>query len=98
MLVQFSVRPVQTLQDLHGARLEAMDRDDSAQRGAISARGEGPWEQVMAAIKGCHQSVAHVHSRVVTTILVVDDRDDSEEPSRGLDRERQSSIRDICVI
>jgi uncharacterized protein (TIGR00106 family) len=76
MLAQFSIYPMQT---------EHMSRDVAKvvetlegtglnyHLGPMSTAVEGNWEQVLSAIQCCHQAVAKDHSRVITTI-VIDDR------------------------
>lgn len=76
MIAEFSVNPLQT---------EHMSRDVAKvietlesmgvkyHLGPMSTAVEGTWDQVMEAIRRCHQLVVLNHPRVVTTI-VVDDR------------------------
>ena len=76
MFVEFSIRPMTQPSgkaDVSG-EIETIEREDAAGRPrSMSASIEGSWEQVMAVIRGCHQAHAEDHSRVVTTIIVVDD-------------------------
>jgi uncharacterized protein (TIGR00106 family) len=76
MLAEFSINPLQT---------EHMSKDVAKvietlkstglhyHLGPMSTAVEGNWEQVMEAIRRCHQVVALNHDRVVTTIMI-DDR------------------------
>ncbi len=76
MLAEFSINPMNS---------EHMSRDvakvietlESAgvhyHLGPMSTAVEGTWEQVMEAIRRCHQMIALSHDRVITTITV-DDR------------------------
>jgi uncharacterized protein (TIGR00106 family) len=41
--------------------------------GPLSTAVEGNWDQVLGAVRRCHEAVAQVHDRVVTSILI-DDR------------------------
>jgi uncharacterized protein YqgV (UPF0045/DUF77 family) len=42
---------------------------------------EGSWNQVLSAIRACHDSMLKKHSRVITTITI----DDRTEPQHHLD-------------
>ena len=76
MLAEFSINPMNT---------EHMSRDVARVIETLQATGleyrlgpmgtcvEGELEQVLAAIRRCHQAVAGSHERVITTI-VIDDR------------------------
>jgi uncharacterized protein (TIGR00106 family) len=76
MLAEFSINPMNT---------EHMSRDVARVIETLQAMGleyrlgpmgtcvEGDLEQVLAAIRRCHQAVAGNHERVITTILI-DDR------------------------
>jgi uncharacterized protein (TIGR00106 family) len=76
MLAEFSIYPLQTehmskdvakvIETLEGAGLKY-------QLGPMSTAVEGNWEEVLGAIRACHQAVAREHGRVITTI-VIDDR------------------------
>jgi len=78
MLAEFSIYPMQAE---HLSRdvakvietLESMGLNYHL--GPMSTAVEGNWEQVMEAIRRCHQVVTLRHDRVVTTI-VIDDRKD----------------------
>jgi uncharacterized protein (TIGR00106 family) len=41
--------------------------------GPMGTAVEGDWEQIMSAVRRCHESVARHHGRVITTITI-DDR------------------------
>jgi uncharacterized protein (TIGR00106 family) len=76
MLVQFSIYPIQTehmskdvarvIETLESTGLEYS-------LGPMSTAVEGSWDDVLAAIRRCHEAVAKDHGRVITTI-VIDDR------------------------
>lgn len=78
MLAQFSIYPLQTqhlskdvakvIETLEGTGLPY-------HLGPLSTAVEGNWEQVLEAIRRCHQVVARNHDRVLTTITI-DDRKD----------------------
>ena len=52
---------------------------------------EGDWEQVMGAIKACHQALAGKHARVITTITI----DDRKHGEHHLDEMIQSVERSL---
>jgi uncharacterized protein (TIGR00106 family) len=76
MLAEFSIYPMQTehlsrdvakvIETLEGMGL-------NYHLGPMSTAVEGDWEQVLEAVRRCHQVVALSHDRVLTTI-VIDDR------------------------
>lgn len=76
MLVQFSIYP---LQEEHLSKdvarvIETLEGTGLDYRlGPMSTAIEGSWDQVLAAIRRCHEAVAQGHERVVTTITI-DDR------------------------
>ena len=45
--------------------------------GPLATAVEGDWEQVLTAIRHCHQAMREQHPRIITTITI-DDR--NEEP------------------
>jgi len=51
--------------------------------GPMSTAVEGNWEQVLEAIRRCHQAVALNHDRVVTTIMI-DDRKNQPHHLAGM--------------
>ena len=77
MLAEFSINPMNT---------EHMSRDVARVIDTLQGTGldyrlgpmgtcvEGDLEQVLEAIRRCHQAVASSHERVVTTILIDDRR------------------------
>lgn len=76
MLAEFSINPMSTehMSKDVAKVIEAMEGTGlHFHLGPMSTAVEGTWEQVMEAIRRCHQVVALNHDRVVTTILI-DDR------------------------
>jgi len=78
MLAEFSIHPMQT-EHMSKAVAQVIEILEGTglnyHLGPMSTAVEGSWEQVLAAIQGCHQAVAKDHSRIITTI-VIDDRKD----------------------
>ena len=76
MLAEFSIYPLQT-EHMSMDVAKVIEALESAgvhyHLGPMSTAVEGNWEQVMEAIRRCHQVVALNHDRVVTTIMI-DDR------------------------
>jgi uncharacterized protein (TIGR00106 family) len=76
MLAEFSIYPLQA-EHLSKDVAKVIETLESAglhyHLGPMSTAVEGNWEQVMEAIRRCHQVVALNHDRVVTTISI-DDR------------------------
>jgi uncharacterized protein (TIGR00106 family) len=80
MLAEFSIFPLdethlsgdvaKVIEALEGAGLEY-------RLGPMGTSVEGDWDDVMAAVKTCHEAVAETHSRVITTITI-DDRREGE--------------------
>jgi uncharacterized protein YqgV (UPF0045/DUF77 family) len=76
MLAEFSVYPMQWehADDDRKTVVDALERAGVAYRlGPLSITVEGSWEQLMEALRQCHQAAARDHARVVTR-LVIDDR------------------------
>jgi uncharacterized protein (TIGR00106 family) len=76
MLAEFSIYPLQTehMSQEVAKVIDTLENTDLVYHlGPMSTTVEGNWEQVMDAIRRCHQVVALNHDRVVTTI-VIDDR------------------------
>jgi uncharacterized protein (TIGR00106 family) len=76
MLAAFSINPMNTQHmSKDVARvIETLEATGLEYRlGPMSTCVEGDLEQVLAAIRRCHQAVAGSHERVITTI-VIDDR------------------------
>jgi len=76
MLAEFSIYPLQA-EHMSKDVAKVVETLESAglhyHLGPMSTAVEGNWEQVMEAIRRCHQVVALSHDRVVTTIIL-DDR------------------------
>jgi uncharacterized protein (TIGR00106 family) len=78
MLVQFSIHPMQAehLSKDVAKVIETLESTGLDYRlGPLSTAVEGEWDQVLAAIRRCHEAVAQSRDRVITTI-VIDDRKD----------------------
>jgi uncharacterized protein (TIGR00106 family) len=78
MLAEFSIYPLQTehMSKDVARVIETLEGTGLAYHlGPMSTAVEGSWEDVLAAIRRCHQAVAQRHDRVITTI-VIDDRKD----------------------
>jgi len=76
MLVQFSIYPMQSehLSKDIARVIETLEATGLDYRlGPMSTAVEGDWDQVLAAIRSCHEAVARNHDRVITTV-VIDDR------------------------
>jgi uncharacterized protein (TIGR00106 family) len=76
MLVQFSIYPLQTghLSKDIAQVVEILEAAGLDYRlGPLSTSVEGEWDQVLPAIRRCHEAVAQNHARVLTTIMI-DDR------------------------
>jgi hypothetical protein len=76
MFVQFSIRPVQPLSLEQDATFtgEPLDRLSCDDRQSLRASIEGSWDEVMSVIRNCQQALVAGQPRVVTTIVVVEDR------------------------
>ena len=76
MLAEFSIYPLQT-EHMSKDVAKVIETLESTEvhyhLGPMSTAVEGNWEQVMEAIRRCHQVLALSHDRVVTTITI-DDR------------------------
>lgn len=76
MLAEFSIYPLQTE---HMSRdvakvIETLEKTGVHYHlGPMSTAVEGNWDQVIEAIRRCHEVVAQSHDRIVTTIMI-DDR------------------------
>jgi uncharacterized protein (TIGR00106 family) len=44
--------------------------------GPLATAVEGDWEQVISAIRNCHQAMRRQHPRVITTITIDDRKDE----------------------
>ena len=77
MLVQFSTFPVGAKESLAKDVAKIIDIIDksglSYRLTAMSTIVEGNWDEVMALVKKCHQTMKKSHGRIYTT-MVVDDR------------------------
>lgn len=77
MLAQFSIYPMQpaNLSKEVAKAIEALESTGLEYRlGPMSTVVEGDWEQVMSAIRRCHDAVAETHDRVITSITIDDRR------------------------
>ena len=76
MLAEFSIYPLQT-EHMSKDVAKVIETLESTgvhyHLGSMSTAVEGNWEQVMEAIRRCHQMMALGHDRVITTITI-DDR------------------------
>src|SRR6516164_4972157 len=76
MLAEFSIYPLQA-EHMSKDVAKVIETLESAgvhyHLGPMSTAVEGNWEQVMEAIRRCHQVVALTHDRALTTIMI-DDR------------------------
>ncbi|MCS6976248.1 MAG: MTH1187 family thiamine-binding protein [Gemmatales bacterium] len=76
MLAQFSIYPMQAehLSKDIAKVIETLEASGLDYRlGPMSTAVEGEWDQVLTAIRRCHEAVAQNYDRVITTI-VIDDR------------------------
>ena len=76
MLAEFSINPLKTEHMSKDVAKVIETLESSAVHyhlGPMSTAVEGNWEQVMEAIRRCHQMIALSHDRVITTITI-DDR------------------------
>jgi uncharacterized protein (TIGR00106 family) len=76
VIVEFSINPMQAehmSKDIAKV-IEILEKAKLTYHlGPMSTAVEGSWEDVMAAVRHCHDAVAERHDRVITT-LVIDDR------------------------
>jgi uncharacterized protein (TIGR00106 family) len=76
MLAEFSIYPLQA-EHLSKDVAKVIEILESAgldyRLGPMSTAVEGSWDQVLGAVRRCHEAVAQVHERVVTSIII-DDR------------------------
>lgn len=76
MLAEFSIWP---LDDPHLSKdvataTEVLDKAGVNYKvNAMSTTVEGEWDDVMNAVRACHQAIRTRHARVVTTITIDDD-------------------------
>jgi uncharacterized protein (TIGR00106 family) len=77
MLAQFSIFPVGAKESLAREVAKVIDIIDRSGLPytvtAMSTVVEGNWDEVMALIKKCHQTMRRSHNRIYTSI-VIDDR------------------------
>lgn len=76
MLVEFSIYPLyaEHMSKDVAKVIETLERAGLPYHlGPMSTAVEGDWDQVMEAIRRCHQMIAMEHERVLTTITI-DDR------------------------
>jgi uncharacterized protein (TIGR00106 family) len=78
MLVEFGIHPTDTAH-MSGeiARIvEVLENSGIEYRlGPMGTAVEGDWDQVMAAIRKCHKVATENHTRVITTIMIDDQKD-----------------------
>lgn len=78
MLVQFSVFPVGAKESLSSDVAKSLDLVDRSglpyKFTPMATIVEGSWEEIMALIKKCHETMRGSHHRVYTSI-VIDDRE-----------------------
>ena len=78
MLAQFTIYPTD---ETHLSRdvalmMEILESANVQYRlGPLATAVEGGWDEVMTAIRHCHEAMRRQHSRVITTITI-DDRKD----------------------
>lgn len=92
MLAEFSIYPLKTehlskdvakvIETLEGTGL-------SYHLGPMSTAIEGNWEEVMAAIRRCHEAVTQNHGRVITTIVIDDRKNEPHHLSEMISRVEQ---------
>jgi uncharacterized protein (TIGR00106 family) len=76
MLVQFNIYPTD---ETHMSRdvaqmVRILEQSEVDYRlGPMATAVEGSWDQVMSAIRKCHEAIREHHSRVITTVTI-DDR------------------------
>jgi uncharacterized protein YqgV (UPF0045/DUF77 family) len=72
MIAEFSIYPTDGAQDKEQAWIaDELETSGMPYRlGPMSTCVEGDWDDVMAAIRRCHQAVAERHDRVVTTVVI----------------------------
>jgi uncharacterized protein (TIGR00106 family) len=76
MLVQFSIYPIpaEHMSKEIARVIEVLESAGLDYRlGPMSTAVEGDWDQVLPAIRRCHEAVAQNYGRVITSI-VIDDR------------------------
>jgi uncharacterized protein (TIGR00106 family) len=84
MLVQFNIYPID---ETHMSRdvalmVEILEQSGIDYRlGPMATAVEGSWEQVMPAIRRCHEAMREHHPRVITTVTI----DDRKEQPHHLD-------------
>jgi uncharacterized protein (TIGR00106 family) len=78
MLAQFTVHP---LDETHLSKdvaqmIEILDEESVAYSlGPLGTAVEGNWNEVMSAIRRCHEEMLKRHARVITTVTVDDRRE-----------------------
>jgi uncharacterized protein (TIGR00106 family) len=78
MIAEFSIYPTD---ETHMSKdiakvVEILDDTELTYRlGPMSTSVEGDWEEIMSAIRRCHQAVSGTHRRLITTITIDDRRD-----------------------
>ncbi len=88
MLIEFSVYPLDGThlsKDIAKA-IEILEATGLPyQLGPMGTCVEGNWDEVLAAVRRCHQAVAQNHERVITSI-VIDDRKNQPHSLRDIVR------------
>ena len=91
MLVQFSVFPVGAKESLSKEVAKIIDIVDHSglpyKTTAMATIVEGSWDEVMALVKRCHQTMRRANNRVYTS-MVIDDR-------RGAARRLTGKVDDV---
>jgi uncharacterized protein (TIGR00106 family) len=86
MLVEFRIIPVglgEELKELHAKVLAIVEMSElDYQLTAMGTLLEGEWEEIMFAVKKCHDEIKKLSERVVTEIIV-DDRKDLKGRLKG---------------
>lgn len=76
MLAQFSIWPLDQLHMSKDIADVTQVLEQSGVRykvGPMATTVEGQWQDVMAAIQACHETLRAAHQRVLTTITIDDD-------------------------
>lgn len=100
MLVEFSIIPLGKGASVGSDVAKVLEIvDNSGLNYRVNPMGtvvEGPWDEVMALIKRCHQAVLEQGERVVTTVKIDDRKGHStmiEEKIRSLETRLQKKLR-----
>lgn len=77
MFAEFSINPMQTehMSNDVAKVIATLEQTGLAYRlGPMSTCVEGDWDEVLDAIRRCHEAIARGHERVITTITIDDRR------------------------